>query len=471
MCEARRRLPRCNKLELENSGVTLTEIEVRSPAARGAQLPIRYLLVLWLGVLSAVAYLDRTNVSIAGIEICKEFSISKIQLGWIASAFLIGYAGLQIPAGLLARRLGPRRTLALLGAWWGFFLALIALIPHGIGSALLIFILLRFTLGAGEATMYPAASQFVERWFPVKERGKANSIIFAGVGLGSVVSFPVVTAIILHHGWRTSFGFSACVGAAAGLVWFLAARDTPEQHASVGTAERSLIVSERRVSTAGGNEDDAAHYGQHAIPWSKIFRSRTIFALTVSYFSFAYVAWMFFAWIYIYMAQARGLNLKTSAIYSMFPFIAMTVGCLLGGVVSDSIAARFGLRMGRCLLPGVALALTAVLLLLGSSAHDARTAALVLASAVGVLYLAQSNFWAVSADIAGEYTGIVSGMMNMGGQIGGACTASLTPWIAVHYGWNMAFVASASLVIVGSLAWIAIDPNRLLVPILATKEG
>lgn len=443
-------------------------MEVSSPAPAGIRLPIRYLLVLWLGVLSAVAYLDRTNVSIAGIEICKEFAISKIQLGWIASAFLIGYAGFQIPAGLLARRLGPRRTLALLGAWWGLFLALIALIPRGIGNALLIFIVLRFALGAGEATMYPAASQFVERWFPVKERGKANSIIFAGVGLGSVVSFPLVTAIILHHGWRTSFGFSACAGAAAGLVWYFAARDTPEQHSFVGEEERWLIVSERRVSSAAAKADDAASYGKHAIPWAKIFGSKAICALTVSYFSFAYVAWMFFAWIYIYMAQVRGLNLKTSAIYSMFPFIAMTVGCLLGGVVSDWIAARFGLRMGRCLLPGIALALTAVLLLLGSSARNSQTAALILASAVGVLYLAQSNFWAVSADIAGEYTGIVSGIMNMGGQIGGACTASLTPWIAAHYGWNMAFLVSASLVVIGALAWIAIDPNRLLVPVVPT---
>jgi ACS family glucarate transporter-like MFS transporter len=439
-------------------------MEVSSRTPPGTRLPIRYLLVLWLGVLSAVAYLDRTNVSIAGIEICKEFAISKIQLGWIASAFLIGYAGFQIPAGLLARRLGPRRTLTLLGAWWGFFLMMIALIPRVIGSALAIFILLRFVLGAGEATMYPAASQFVERWFPVKERGKANSIIFAGVGVGSVLSFPLVTAIILHHGWRASFGFSACVGAAAGLVWYFAARDTPEQHWSVGSAELVLIVSERRVSNAA-NEDDPAHYGKHAVPWAKIFRSKAIIALTVSYFCFAYVAWMFFAWIYIYMAQVRGLNLKTSAIYSMFPFIAMTVGCLLGGAVSDWIAARFGLRMGRCLLPGIALALTAVFLLLGSSARNSQTAALVLACAVGVLYLAQSNFWAVSADIAGEYTGIVSGIMNMGGQIGGACTASLTPWIAAHYGWNMAFVASASLVVIGALAWIAIDPNRLLVPV------
>jgi ACS family glucarate transporter-like MFS transporter len=446
--------------------VSLQETEASPIKGRGGNLPVRYALVLWLGVLSAVAYLDRTNVSIAGIEICKEFAISKIRLGWIASAFLIGYAGFQIPAGLLARRLGPRRTLAWLGAWWAFFLALIALIPQGIGNALMVFILVRFALGAGEATMYPAASQFVERWFPVKERGKANSIIFAGVGMGSVVSFPLVTAIILHHGWRASFGFTACMGGLVGLIWYFISRDAPEQHPWVSGQERRMIVRERRVSSVAPSDDDPAQYGKHTIPWGKILRNKNIFALTVSYFSFAYVAWMFFAWIYIYMAQVRGLNLKTSAIYSMFPFIAMTVGCLLGGVVSDWIAARFGLRMGRCLLPGIALALTGLLLLLGSSSRNSQTAALVLASAVGVLYLAQSNFWAASADIAGEYTGIVSGMMNMGGQIGGACTASLTPWIAAHHGWNMAFVTAAVLVIIGSLAWVAIDPNRLLVPAL-----
>ena len=90
-------------------------MEVSSPTTPGTRLPIRYLLVLWLTVLSAVAYLDRTNISIAGIEIGKEFAIGNVRLGWIFSAFLIGYAGFQIPAGLLARRLGPRRVLGLLG--------------------------------------------------------------------------------------------------------------------------------------------------------------------------------------------------------------------------------------------------------------------------------------------------------------------------------------------------------------------
>jgi ACS family glucarate transporter-like MFS transporter len=160
------------------------------------------------------------------------------------------------------------------------------------------------------------------------------------------------------------------------------------------------------------------------------------------------------------MAQVRGVNLKTSAVYTMLPFLAMTVGCLGGGVVSDWIVARRGLRQGRCLLPGIALALTALLLVLGSRVESAALAAVVLACGAGVLYVAQSGYWAVTADIGGEYVGVVSGIMNMGGQIGGACTASLTPLIAAHFGWEMSFVVAAALAGMGALMWLLIDPRK-----------
>jgi ACS family glucarate transporter-like MFS transporter len=445
----------------------MEELETKRP--RGAGLSIRYPLVFWLLALSAVAFLDRTNISVAGIQIGREFAISNTRLGWVFSAFLIGYASFQIPAGLLVRRLGPRLVLLLGCVWWGIFTALTAVVPPGIGGALILLILVRFLLGAGEAMIYPATSQFVERWFPVVERGKANGIIFAGVGLGSGLTPPLVTAIILHYGWRASFWFSAIIGAVVGVVWYLVARNTPEEHPWVTDAERLLIVSGRRVSADPAKADDPVNYGKHRIPWAKIFGSKAIYALTLSYFSFGYVAWIFFAWMYIYMATVRGLSLKSSATYTMFPFIAMTVGCLLGGVVSDWIAARFGLRKGRCMLSGFALASTAVLLLLGSRAHDARTAALVLACGAGVLYLAQSSFFAVSADIAGEYTGIVSGMMNMGGQLGGACTASLTPLIAAHFGWNMSFLTAAALALLGGVVWMVVDPKQQLIPVLTIR--
>jgi ACS family glucarate transporter-like MFS transporter len=310
--------------------------------------------------------------------------------------------------------------------------------------------------------MYPATSQFVERWFPVEERGKANGIIFAGVGLGSGLTPPIVTMIILHFGWRASFWFSACVGIVVGVIWYLVARDAPERHPAVGMEERAHILAGRRLSAASG--DDGKGYGKHAIPWGQILRSRAILAMTMAYFCFGYVAWMFFAWLFIYLAQVRGLNLKASAVYTMIPFIAMTIGCVLGGFVSDGLATRFGLRIGRCVLPSVALALTSVLLLLGSRAQHAETAALVLACGAGVLYLAQSSYFSVSADIAGEYAGVVSGTVNMGGQIGGACTASLSPLIAAHYGWGMSFLTAALLAVLGAVAWLLVDPKRMLIP-------
>jgi len=428
--------------------------------ARSSGFPIRYLLVFWLMVISAAVYLDRINISIAAIGIGKEFAIGKVQMGWVFTAFLVGYAGLQIPAGVLARRLGPRRTLGLLGVWNPIFIVLIALIPRGIGNPLVLLILLRFFLGAGEATMYPATSQFVERWFPVSERGKANGLIFAGIGLAGLTP-PLMTAIILRYGWRASFCFGAAVGALAGLVWFLAARDTPEEHKWVGDAEQELIVSRRRVSKVV-QEDDVTHYGRHKIPWLQIFSSKAVLAITLSYFAFGYVAWMFYTWFYIYMAQVRGLNLKTSALYSMLPFLAMTAGCLLGGALSDWIATRFGARQGRCLLPSFALAITACLLVMGSRIDSAAAAAFMLAFGAGFLFISQSIYWAVTADISGEYVGVVSGIMNMGGQIGGACTAALTPVIAAHFGWNVSFATAAAIAAVGALAWLFIDPKNTL---------
>lgn len=425
-------------------------------------LPIRYLLVLWLLVLSAVAFLDRTNISIAGVQIGKEFHLDNAHLGWVFSAFLIGYAAFQIPGGVMARRFGPRRLLAISVTWWGLFTALTALVPPEMRGALWVLASARFLLGAGEAIMYPAASQFVERWFPIEERGKANGIIFGGVGLGSGLTPPLLTAIILQHGWRVSFWLCAVIGILAGVVWYIAARDTPETHPLVRRRELEWIARGRGDDPIRAATLACQVESKQPAPWRTICQSKEVLALTVSYFTFGYVAWIFFSWFYIYLAQVRGLNLKTSALYSMLPFIAMTMGSLLGGVASDWLARHYSARAGRSILPSLALASTAVLLLVGSRAQNAQTASLVLACGAGALYLSQSCFWSVCADFAGEHAGVVSGAMNMGCQLGGAATASLTPLIAIHFGWEASFLTAAMFATMGSLAWLAVNPDARL---------
>jgi ACS family glucarate transporter-like MFS transporter len=191
-------------------------------------------------------------------------------------------------------------------------------------------------------------------------------------------------------------------------------------------------------------------------------RSREVWAVTVSYFCYGYVAWIFFSWFYRYLAKVRGLDLKVSAFYSMLPFLAMLVCCLLGGMVNDRLTKRHGPRLGRCGVAAFAMGVAGIFIACGSQVQGVRLASVVLAGGAGALYFSQSSFWSVTADIAGASAGSVSGFMNMGGQIGGALTGSLTPWIAVRYGWTASFLVAAALCVVGAVSWLAVDPLNTL---------
>ncbi|HEX3738096.1 MAG TPA: MFS transporter [Terriglobales bacterium] len=416
---------------------------------------VRWSLIAWLFVLSAVAFLDRVNISIAGGSLAKAYHLSNIQLGWVFSSFLAGYALFQTPGGRLADRLGPRRVLAGGVIWWGIFTALTASVPSQILGALWLFVTARFLLGAGEAVMYPASNQFVARWIPVQERGIANGWIFAGVGAGAGLSPPLITYVMLHYGWRASFWICAVIGLLAGLVWFIWAKDDPAEHPSVSASELEFI---RHGISAG----DTINKDQPLIAWSSILKSREVWAITLSYFSFGYVAWIFFSWFYLYLAQVRNLNLKASAFYAMLPFLAMAACCPLGGLISDRLTKKWGARVGRCYLAAAVILMAGIFLVMGSEVDSARLASVVLAGGAGALYLAQSSFWSVTADLAGRSSGSVSGFMNMGAQIGGMVTASLTPFIASRFGWTASFLVAAALCLFGALAWMIVDPERAI---------
>jgi ACS family glucarate transporter-like MFS transporter len=431
---------------------------------------IRWLLIGWLFVLSAVAFLDRVNLSIAGTRLAADYHLSDVQFGLLSTVFLLGYAFFQTPAGWLADRWGPRRVLAGGVMWWGVFTALTAAVPTGLRNPLLLLLLARFLLGVGEAVMYPCSNQFVARWIPTQERGLANGLIFAGVGVGSAASPSLITYIMIHHGWRTSFWICALLGLAAGLIWFLASRDSPEQHPLVSASELAVIHGSLTFAkhVPGEGTPSGQKHASAPVPWSNILKHREVWLITVSYFGYGYVAWIFFAWFFIYLARVRGMNLKSSAFYATLPFLAMAVGCALGGLVADSLTKRAGRRAGRCGVAAVGLALTGVFLAFGSIVDNAPLASVILAGGAGALYLSQSSFWAISADIGGPFSGSVSGFMNMGAQLGGAVTASLTPFIAAHFGWTTSFLVAAALAFLSSAAWLLVDPDRFLVPVTLT---
>ena len=412
---------------------------------------LRWLLMGWMFLVSAIAYLDRVNLSIAGQAVQKDHGLTDVQLGWVFSAFLIGYAMFQVPGGWLADRYGPRIVISAGVVWWGVFTALTALVPPGLAVSVALLLGTRFLLGAGEAVLFPSSNKLVSAWIPSSERGLANGLIFAGVGAGAGITPPLIIYILTHWGWHVSFYASASIGLLVGLGWFLLVRDKPRSHPFASTEEVKKIEA---------GIPAASHAEAPALSWRAILGSRNVWAVTASYFTFCYVTYIFFSWFFIYLSRVRGLDLKSSALYSMLPFLAMVGGALLGGWVADWITVHVSRRLGRCGVAAFGLLLASVFLALATQVESARVASIVLAGGAGAIYLSQSAFWAVTADIAGKSAGTVSGLMNMGGQLGGAITASLTPWIAEHFGWTASFLTAAVVCLVGSFAWGLVRPDQ-----------
>jgi len=414
---------------------------------------VRYLLIILIFFVSAVVYIDRSNISIAGTYLATDYHIDNVRLGWVFSAFLWGYAAFQIPAGWVVGKLGPRKTLTIGLIWWSALSVVTALVPSDMANSLWVLLVVRFVLGLGEAVAYPSSNLFIAAWFPQHERGKANGWVFGGVGLGSGTAPPLVAFIIYNWGWHAVFYVSAVLGLLMAAIWYKAARDTPAEHPSVTAAEKAHIAADMPLKIEGK---------MPAVPWLRIFCSADVWGCAISYIAFCYVAFIFHTWFFIYLKQARGLDLKSSALFATLPFIGMTLGSLIGGWISDKLTARMGQYVGRSLWGALTLFITAIFLIIGSKAQDTTLAVVVLALGAGCCYLGQATYWAVAADYGGPYTGIISGLINMAGQISGATTAILTPLFAKWYGWDYAFYIAAAVCFVCMFPWFIVNPNRRL---------
>jgi len=136
-------------------------------------LPVRFRLLIATFILSIVLYIDRSSISVAKDGIISDLNLTDKQFGWILSAFALGYALFQVPAGVLADRFGPRQVLSKVVVTWATFTAL-----TGAAWNFASLVACRLLFGLGEAGAYPGMARVSYSWFPMKERGIVNGINF-----------------------------------------------------------------------------------------------------------------------------------------------------------------------------------------------------------------------------------------------------------------------------------------------------
>src|ERR1700733_12024956 len=156
---------------------------VEQPAERTGGSIVRYEVLAFTVALAWITYLDRVCIASTAQDLMRELNLSIQQMGFVFSAFTIAYALFEIPTGAWGDRIGPRRVLTRIVAWWASFTIATAS-AFNFASMLAI----RFLFGMGEAGAFPNASKVISRWFPAAERGTAQGIFFAGAHMGGALT-------------------------------------------------------------------------------------------------------------------------------------------------------------------------------------------------------------------------------------------------------------------------------------------
>jgi ACS family glucarate transporter-like MFS transporter len=424
---------------------------------------VRWQIVALVTLIIALTYLDRLNLSIAGKHIQDEFGFSTQTMGWLLSAFVLGYALFQVPGGWAGDRYGPRGILTFAIIGWSVFTALTGLVPRlphpawlGLAWA---FALVRFLIGVGEAAALPNINKTVAYWIPADRRGIGNSVFGAGVGVGGTITPVFIAAMTQRWGWRTSFYVCAALGLAVAMLWRLHATNRPEEHPRVNAAELALIRAQNPAQTDGL---PVATAPRQPAPWGRILSSGSVWGLILSYFCLTYPAYIFYLWFFLYLVRVRGLTLTQGGWGGSAPFVAIALLSPLGGWLSDRAVCKFGKRRGRRGTVWVGVLLSAILLWTGSHAAHNTLAILLLAVAAGFNGFASTSWWATCTDLTQRFTGSLSGLMNMCGNLGGWVSPILTAYIGTHFGWTQALDFAAVVTLLSGILWVGVNADEEL---------
>ena len=196
------------------------------------------------------------------------------------------------------------------------------------------------------------------------------------------------------------------------------------------------------------------------VPWRQFAASSSLRWLVLSYACLGYVAYIYMSWFYLYLVNVRGIDLLRGGWLAAAPFVAILVFCPLGGWTTDRLVSTLGLTKARMIVGMIGMGLAGGLIAVGAWADSQAVAIASLSLGAGWLYFTVGAYWSVTTDLSKTHAGTLSGVMNMGANVGGVISPSLTPWLADHWGWTASLLVAALIALCGGVMWMKIDASE-----------
>ncbi len=394
-------------------------------------------------LLFAITYLDRVCISVAGPRMQEDLGINPIGWGWVTGMFTLAYCLFEIPTGMLADRIGPRRVLTRIVVWWSAFTAL-----TGAMTGFYPLLLTRFLFGAGEAGAFPNASVVVSRWFPPRQRATISGVNLMASQVGGAIAPLLVLPIQMRYGWRMSFYVFAIAGLVWAATWHTWFRDSPEQKRGGESA------------ASGSRALTQTFAASHAFPWRLASRSATVWSMLGLAFCYVYVYNFFQTWFHTFLVRGRGFS-EATLLLSALPYVVAACANLAGGAASDALVRRMGARRGRRVIGATALTAASAFTVAAMLTHGQLLTVVFLALTYGAITFQQSGVFGVCLDIGGRRAGAMVGLMNTIAQVGGLAGSILYGYIVARSGsYDAPFIPMAALLLVGAALWLNVDASR-----------
>ncbi len=261
-----------------------------------------------LFLINAMNFFDRQIGGVLAEPIRKEWGLTDIQVGWLATAFTLLYAVIGVPMGRLADRSSRTRILA-----WGVFFWSLMTAAAGLTRNFGQLFLVRLGVGVGEATCAPASASLIGDLYPAQQRAKAMSIFMMGLPVGVALSYLVSSQVAANYGWRRAF----FVAGAPGLICAICASLLREP--TRGTKEAHSVGSRKREGS----------------PYVLVMATPTMCWIILSGALHNFNMYAISAFQMPYLMRYHGVSLIDAGRLSTLLALAGIPGLLIGGYVGD----------------------------------------------------------------------------------------------------------------------------------------